>query len=115
MWITIVPLAWLVTVTFTAGWLKIFSPQPRLGFLAQADALEASLASGAMPAARIAETQTLIFNNRLDAFVCGLFLILVTTILVDSIRVWVGILRGTREARLVEAPFVLSKLSAEEI
>jgi len=39
----------------------------------------------------------------------------VTTILVDSIRLWVGILRGTREARLVEAPFVLSKLSPEEI
>jgi carbon starvation protein len=115
MWITVIPLAWLVTVTFTAGWQKIFSPLPRLGFLAQAEEIEAKLAAGSVPAARLAEMQAVIFNNRLDAVVCGLFLLLVTTILVDSVRIWLGILRGRREARLVESPFVLSKLSAEEI
>ena len=115
IWITITPLVWLVIVTFTAGWQKIFSDIPRLGFLAQAAKLQADLAAGLVPADKVAEVQTLIFNNRLDAVVCGLFLILVSTILVDSVRLWVGILRGTREARLVEAPFVLSKLSAEEI
>lgn len=47
--------------------------------------------------------------------VCGIFLVLVTTILIDSVRVWAGILRGTREAKVTEAPFVLSKLNAEEI
>jgi carbon starvation protein len=110
MWITCVPLAWLVTVTYTAAWQKIFSPQPRVGFLAQAAQLEASLGTG-----NLADTQTLIFNNRLDAVVCGIFLVLVTTILADSIRVWIGILRGTREAKLTEAPFVMSKLRAEDI
>ncbi|MCX6634162.1 MAG: carbon starvation protein A, partial [Acidobacteria bacterium] len=85
MWITCVPLAWLVTITYTAAWQKIFSPQPRIGFLAQAAQLEASLGTG-----NVAETQTLIFNNRLDAVVCGIFLVLVTTILADSIRVWTG-------------------------
>ena len=110
MWITCVPLAWLVTITYTAAWQKIFSPQPRIGFLAQAAQLEASLGTG-----NVAETQTLIFNNRLDAVVCGIFLVLVTTILADSIRVWTGILRGTREAKLTEAPFVMSKLRAEDI
>jgi carbon starvation protein len=110
MWITCVPLAWLVTVTYTAAWQKIFSPQPRIGFLAQAAQLEASLGTG-----NVADTQTLIFNNRLDAVVCGIFLVLVTTILADSIRVWIGILRGTREAKLTEAPFVMSKLRAEDI
>ncbi|MCW5978882.1 MAG: carbon starvation protein A [Bryobacteraceae bacterium] len=115
MWITVVPLGWLVTVTFTAGWQKIFSDLPRLGFLAAAAEAEARLASGAVPAERVAEMQAVIFNNRLDAAVCGLFLVLVAMILVDSVRVWVGILRGTREARLEESPFVPSRLSAEEV
>ncbi|MGA9623697.1 MAG: carbon starvation CstA family protein [Bryobacteraceae bacterium] len=113
LWITCAPLAWLVTVTFTAAWQKIFSPLPALGFLAQADRLEASLRAGT--AADPAATQTLIFNARLDAVLCGVFLLLVTTILLDSMRVWIGILRGTRDARVCEAPFVLSQLRAEEL
>ncbi|MBI3680116.1 MAG: carbon starvation protein A [Acidobacteria bacterium] len=115
LWITCTPLAWLVTVTFTAGWQKIFSPLPRIGFLAQADQLENALRGGKVVAARIAETETLIFNNRLDAAVCGVFLVLVTAILADSIRLWIGILRGTREAKVREAPFVVSRLRPEEI
>jgi carbon starvation protein len=103
IWVTLMPLSWLVVVTFTAGWQKIFSPLPDLGFLAQAD----KLAAGAHTAA----TATLIFNARLDAAVCGVFLVLVTVILVDSIRVWMGILGGTREARLTETPFIRSELA----
>ena len=63
----------------------------------------------------VAETQSLIFNARLDAVICGIFLVLVTTILVDSIRVWSAILRGAREVEVREAPFVLSRLNPEEI
>jgi carbon starvation protein len=115
LWVTCAPLAWLIVVTFTAAYQKIFSPAPALGFLAQAARLEAALSSGNVAAARVAETEALIFNARLDAAVCGIFLVLVTTILIDSVRVWVGILRGTREARVHEAPFVLSQLRAEEL
>jgi len=50
----------------------------------------------------------------LDAFVCGVFLVLVALILIDSIRLWVGILRGTRDSRVEESPFVPSRLSPEE-
>ena len=113
LWITCVPLAWLLTVTFTAAWQKMFSPIAAIGFLAQADRLQASLRAGT--AVDPAATQTLILNARLDAVVCGVFLLLVTTILLDSMRVWVGILRGTRDARVCEAPFVLSQLRAEEL
>jgi carbon starvation protein len=113
LWVTCVPLAWLVTVTFTAAWQKIFSPIPAIGFLAQANRLEASLRAGT--AADPAATQTLIFNARLDAVLCGVFLVLVATILLDSMRVWIGILRGTHDARVCEAPFVLSQLNAEEL
>jgi carbon starvation protein len=113
MWITCTPLVWLLIVTFSAAWQKIFSPLPSLGFLAQADKLEAALAAGA--AANPAATRALIFNARLDAVITGVFLVLVATILIDSIRVWIGILSGRRKPVLNEAPFVMSQLRAEEI
>src|SRR6266704_3356546 len=115
MWVTCVPLVWLVIVTFTASYEKIFSPLPRIGFLAQASQLEATLQAGNMTASKIAETQTLIFNARLDAFICAVFVVLVGTVLLDSIRIWAGFLKGTRSAEVVEAPFVLSRLSPEEV
>jgi carbon starvation protein len=107
MWITCVPLTWLVVVTFSAAWLKIWSPLPRVGFLAQASQLEGM--------ARTAQNQTLIFNAQLDAVICGTFMFLVAVVLVDSLRVWYGILRGTKESRVVESPFVLSRLSSEQL
>jgi len=100
-WITVVPLIWLVTVTFSAGWQKIFAPDPKLGFLAHARFLEA----GKLTAA----TQTQILNDRLDATVCGVFLALVTVIIVDSLRVWYGILNGTADTRSSETPFVVTQ------
>jgi len=105
MWITCVPLAWLTVVCFTAGWQKIFDDAPALGFLAQADAL----AKGPQTSA----TAALIFNARLDAGVTAVFMILVAIILVDSIRVWIGILSGSREAKNTETPFVLTRLPEE--
>ena len=66
-------------------------------------------------AAQIAVTRTQIFNNRLDAVLCGIFVVLVTLILVDSIRTWIGVLRGTSDARVNEAPFVATQLRPEEI
>jgi len=100
MWITCVPLAWLVIVTFSAGWQKIWSPLPRIGFLAQADQLHSG------PAA---------FNARLDAAVCGTFMVLVAIVLVDSLRLWYGLLRGTEDRTVAETPFVPSRLNPEEI
>jgi len=107
LWITCGPLIWLVVVTFTASWQRIFSPQPSLGFLAQAQ----QLAAGPQTAA----TAALIFNARLDAAICGALLLMVAVILADSLRVWYGILRGTRESTVSESPFVPSQLRVEEI
>jgi carbon starvation protein len=115
MWITVVPLAWLLIVTFTASYQKIFSDQPRIGFLAQASQLEAALASGGVAAGQIAATNTQIFNARLDAALCAVFIVLVTLILVDSIRIWIGVLRGTSDARVNETPFVATQLRVGEI
>jgi carbon starvation protein len=110
MWITCGPLVWLVAACFTAGWQKIFAPEPSLGFLAHANQLEQAMRAHPSPT-----TATLIFNDRLDAVVTGIFLILVATILVDSLRTWTGILRGTRDSRVCEAPFVPSALQPEEV
>ncbi len=115
IWITGVPMIWLVAVTYTASYQKILSPIPALGFLAQADALKAKLAAGAVPAAQIAATEAQIFNNQLDAVVCGLFVILVTTIIIDSIRTWTKILFGGGTVRVNESPYVPSSLRPEEV
>ena len=113
MWITCAPMVWLVSATFTAAWQKIFSPVPAIGFLAQADKLEAALRAG--KAADGVATQTLIFNARLDAGVCAVLLVLVAVILLDSVRVWAGILSGSGDRQVHEAPFVVSRLQAEEL
>jgi carbon starvation protein len=119
VWITGLPMSWLVAVTFTAAWQKIFSPVPAIGFLAQASklemGLEAALRAGSIAAADASATRTLIFNARLDAAICGLLLVLVAVILADSLRVWFGLLWGGRVAEVSETPFVVSHLSPEEL
>jgi carbon starvation protein len=112
MWMTCGPLAWLVIVTFSAGYEKLFSDSPRIGFLAQAGVLQRALEAGAANAAAL---RTQIFNARLDAVVTGLFMVLVATVLIDSVRVWIGILSGTRSKKVAESPFVLTRLRAEEL
>jgi carbon starvation protein len=92
--LTALPLAWLLAVTMTAGWQKIFAPDRRLGFLAQADFLSGQIASGAVPPEKVFEIQQVIFNNRLDAAVTALFMVLVTVVVVDAARVWIRTLRG---------------------
>jgi len=90
----LVPLVWLLSVTMTAGWQKIFHPDRRIGFLAQAEYLGSQLAQGAVPAEKIGQTHTLIFNNRLDAAVTALFMVLVAVVVLDAARVWWRVLRG---------------------
>jgi carbon starvation protein len=104
--VTLAPLTWLLAVTFTASWHKMFDPNPRVGFLARAQALAAA------PATSV--TSRLIFNNRLDAAVTGILLIMVTLVLVESIRQWIGILSGVSEARVEESPFVRTRFVEEQ-
>ena len=115
VWITLLPLSWLACATFTAGWQKIFSADPKLGFLAHATALTNALASGKIDAAKIAETNAVIFNERLDAAVCATFLVLVTIVLVDSIRTWISLLSGKSSVESSEAPFIPTRLRVETL
>ena len=91
-WTTLLPLSWLLAVTLTAGYQKIFSPDVRIGFLAHAAHLSSQLAAGQMPGPKLVETQAQIFNDRLDAMVTGLFMALVLIIVFDSVREWFRVL-----------------------
>jgi carbon starvation protein len=88
-----VPLAWLLSVTMTAGAQKIWHPDRKIGFLAQAEHYVQQLAVGSIPPDKLAETQVLIFNARLDAAVTGLFMVLVAVVVLDAARVWWQTLR----------------------
>jgi carbon starvation protein len=104
-WVTLVPLGWLVTVTLTAGWQKLMSPDPALGFLAKAGALGRALAGGVLPAGRsAADVRRMIFNERLDAAVAAAFMLAVVIVLVASIAEWSAVLRGRKAARSTEVP-----------
>jgi carbon starvation protein len=106
-WVTLLPLAWLVVVTMTAGATKLFSPQPRLGFLAQARALQAAQAAGTLPPGvkSAGDLTQMIANNYLDAAVAAFFLVSVIVILLDSAREWIAIVSGAKAARSTEVPF----------
>jgi len=100
-WVTLAPLAWLLAVTFAASWHKVFNPNPRIGFLAHASAL----ASGAVPA-KATEISRLVFNDRLDAVVTAMLVILVTLILAESGMEWWRVLSGRKHAVTHESPYV---------
>jgi len=87
-WTTLLPLVWLLAVTMTAGYQKILSDDPAIGFLAQAGKLAGSIASGTVPAERLGEVRAQVFNLRLDAGVTALFMALVLLIVTEALRVW---------------------------
>jgi carbon starvation protein len=97
-WTTLTPLAWLLAVTMTAGYQKIFASDPALGFLAQAANLADRLAAGAVPLPKLGEVRVQIFNLRLDAVVTALFMGLVALIVFEAARVWYRVLRGPAPA-----------------
>jgi carbon starvation protein len=109
IWVTLVPMAWLVTVTMTASYQKIFDPNPRMGFLAYANALATQVAAGKIPTARLADTQRLIFNQRLDAVVTAVLAAMVLVLIVEALVQWYALLRRRREAVLHESPYVATQ------
>ena len=109
-WCTMVPLVFLVCVTFSAGFLKIFSKNAS-GFLPKAQLLQAQLSEGmingvAMTAAQIKTAETALFNARLDIGITTLFMVLVATIVIGCTREWIKILNGSKKSVLHEGPYV---------
>jgi len=105
-WATLTPLAWLLAVTMTAGYMKIFSADPRLGFLAAARGLKQNLASGDATYAQVSTWQHQLVNSYINAAVTGTFLVLVAIVVLTCARVWWQLLAGKRAADLHEEPYV---------
>jgi carbon starvation protein len=103
-WVTLLPLGWLLSVTMTAGWMKIFSDDPRLGFLSGARAAERAMA-GASPADASVLARE-ILNARVDAAVTGFYLIMVVLIVLSSARMCFNLLGGRNVCAVREEPYI---------
>jgi carbon starvation protein len=113
VWVTLVPMVWLIAVTMTASYQKIFSDSPKLGFLASAHAMEAQIASGAVAPAALARTQTLIFNSYLNVGVTALLVGLILCLIFEAVSVWARLLSGSKDLALNEAPYVATRWPLE--
>jgi len=90
-WVTILPTAWLLICTLTAGLQKVFHPVPSIGFLAHAQRFSEAAAADKIlaPAKTMVEMNRIIFNDYLDAALAALFVAVVLAMLfygVVSIR-----------------------------
>ena len=98
VWVTLVPTAWLLITTLTAGIEKIFHSDPKIGFIALANRFSTAAAQGTVlaPAKSIAEMQRVAFNNYLDAVVCALFVALVLAMCWYTFKICRQALRQTQ-------------------
>lgn len=87
-WVTLLPTLWLLLCTLSAGWLKLASADPRVGFLAHAAKVQAALAQGRLiaPARSVEQMEQIVFNDRVDAGLCVLFLAVVVSVLVFAVK-----------------------------
>ena len=110
--VTGLPLTWLATVTTWAAAEKLFSDDPRVGFLAAAADLAAKLAAGTLPEAKAAVAPQLIANQQLDAVLTTLFVVVLWTVIATMVWSVRRHLSGTCTRPLSEAPYRRSR-SAE--
>ncbi len=105
-WVALLPAAWILVVTLTAGWQKLFHDNPKIGFLAHADKFSAAAAQGEVlaPAKDLAQMQQVIFNDRLDAALCVLFMSVVVVMLICSLRAMRMALRSGEVSTQETAP-----------
>lgn len=85
-WVTILPTVWLFITSMTAGWQKIFHEKPSIGFLAQAKKFSTGIDQGIViaPAKSVADMQTIVMSNQINAALCGFFMLVAVTMLISS-------------------------------
>jgi carbon starvation protein len=109
-WVTGAPLVWLLIITTSAAWEKLFSPELRIGFLAHARDLSGKLAAGLLSPDQAAKAPQLIFNDYLDAGLTALFLAVSWILAADTLRVCGLILTRKPHPPLSESPHIPSRL-----
>ena len=111
-WVTMIPAAWLLICTLSAGWLKLFSSDAKVGFLAHANRFSAAADAGEVlgPAKSMAEMQRIVFNDRVDAALVALFLAVVLSLFAFTIRTCIVARRqGAPTAQEIPAQMVAAK------
>lgn len=85
-WVTIIPTVWLFITSMTAGWQKIFHEKPSIGFLAQAKKFGKGIDQGIViaPAKTVADMQTIVISNQINAGLCAFFMLVAVTMLVAA-------------------------------
>ncbi|MFA7586631.1 MAG: carbon starvation CstA family protein [Novosphingobium sp.] len=109
-WVTLVPTAWLLICTISAGALKLFSPDPAVSFIAHGLKFSRAAANGQIlaPAKSMAEMNSIVFNDWVDAGLCALFLIVVITLLLFTIRTCLAAWRTPRPSAHEIVPDMVS-------
>jgi carbon starvation protein len=105
LFVTVLPLVFMCLVTFSAGYLKVFSPDPKIGFLSGAQSLQ-NAADSMTDLAKASDAIRQAAVWRLDAIVALSFLLLVFLIVAGCAREWWRLLRGTKRIVLHESEFV---------
>ncbi|MGW7465752.1 carbon starvation CstA family protein [Streptomyces xantholiticus] len=115
-WVTGIPLAWDVAVTYTAGWQKIFSDDPKIGFFALRDKYAQAIDDRKLlpGATNMDDMHTIVLNNTVDGVLMGLFMLLVLTVLVNCAVVCVRAIRSPQPLPTTEAPYVKSRIEVPE-
>ncbi|MFF2851028.1 carbon starvation CstA family protein [Streptomyces sp. NPDC058001] len=114
-WVTGIPLAFITVITFTAGWQKIFSADPRVGFFAQREKFADAIDAGTVlpPAKNLDDMHTVVTNSTVDGVLIALFLVLVALVIGNAALVCVRTIRAQRAGRppaSTETPYVASAL-----
>src|SRR5215210_5181417 len=112
VWVTLIPLAFDAASTLTASYYKIFSSDPKLGFFAQASQFRESLNNGETiaPTTTLDQMASIVQNSTINGIASIIFAIAIIVVLVDSLRVWYGIIWGRKEPELHEAPYEPSEI-----
>ncbi len=113
VWVSALPLSWLIIVTTTAAWEKLFAADLRVGFLAHAADLSDKLTQNLLPPAQMAQAPQLIFNDYLNAGLTSLFMLITWLLLADTLRVIYCIITGKAHPQNSESPHIPSLLAED--